>query len=127
MNPLPDDILRFLYGNIESVDQLEVLRVLGDDRGRDWTAHALAAEVQGDPVVIAADVAALKARGLLAAEARGAEVVVRYGPGPATADLVGRLLDLYKERPVTMIKMVYDRAKDPLRTLADAFRLRKEG
>ena len=127
MNPLPDEIQRFLYAYIESVDQLEILRVLGEDRSREWTAHALAAEVQGDPAGIAADLAAMKARGLLAAETRGGDVVARYGPSPAAADPVGRLLDLYKERPVTMIKMVYDRAKDPLRTLADAFRLRKEG
>ena len=50
----------------------------------------------------------------------------RHGPVPALADLVVRLLQLYKERPVTLIKMVYARAKDPLRTFADAFRLRKE-
>jgi hypothetical protein len=41
-------------------------------------------------------------------------------------ELVDRLLQLYRERPVTMIKMVYERAKDPLRKFADAFRLRKE-
>ena len=29
--------------------------------------------------------------------------------------------------PVTMIKMFYDRAKDPLRAFSDAFRIRKEG
>jgi hypothetical protein len=36
------------------------------------------------------------------------------------------VLQLYRERPVSMIKLVYARARDPLRNFADAFRLRKE-
>jgi hypothetical protein len=63
----------------------------------------------------------------LAAEKRGTDWVGRHGPHtPELADQVGRLLQLYRERPVTMIKMIYARAKDPLRVFSDAFRIRKE-
>jgi hypothetical protein len=127
LEPLPDDIRRFLDGNIETIDQLEVLRVLGEKPDRDWTAASLAAEVQAAPQLVAAHITALHGRGLLTVVARGTESVARYGARtPELQDLVGRLLQLYRERPVTMIKMVYERAKDPLRTFADAFRLRKE-
>jgi hypothetical protein len=126
VEPFPEEIRRFLDGNIESIDQLEILRVLGEDPGRAWTAAELGAAVQAEPAAVSAHLAAMRGRGLLATEARGPDVVARHGPAPAVAELVGRLLQLYKERPVSMIKLVYDRAKDPLRNFADAFRLRKE-
>jgi DNA-binding MarR family transcriptional regulator len=127
LEPLPDDIRRFLDGNIETIDQLEVLRILGEKPDREWTAAELAAEVQAKPQVVATHVVALQGRGLLTAQQRGADLVARHGARtPELQTLVGRLLQLYRERPVTMIKMVYERAKDPLRTFADAFRLRKE-
>jgi len=89
---------------------------------------ALAGEVQAPPEAVTRHLAALQARGLLAAESREAGAEYRYGQNtPELAALVDRLLQLYRERPVTMIKLVYARAKDPLRTFADAFRLRKEG
>ena len=37
-----------------------------------------------------------------------------------------RLLQSYKERPVTMIKFVYDKATSHLRTFADAFRIKED-
>jgi hypothetical protein len=121
----PDDIRRFIDSHIESVDQLEILRVLGENPAREFCPADLAAEVQADPAAGAAHLAAMHGRGLLAVEVRGGETITRYGPAtPALAELVGRLLQLYKERPVSMIKLVYERAKDPLRNFADAFRLR---
>ena len=127
MEPLPDDIRRFLDGNIETIDQLEVLRVLGEKPDREWTPASLAAEVQADPQLVTAHVAALQGRGLLTAQQRGADLVARHGARtPELQALVSRLLQFYRERPVTMIKLVYERAKDPLRKFADAFRLRKE-
>jgi hypothetical protein len=123
----PDEIRRFLDGYIESIDQLEILRLLGENPQREWPAAALAAEVQAEPAEVAAHLAAMRGRGLLAAETRGAETVGRYGPAtPELNDLIGRLLQHYRERPVSMIKLVAARARDPLRNFADAFRLRKE-
>lgn len=127
MEPFPHELKNFLDGNIESIDQLEILRLLGENPDRSWDVSALATQVQTDPTTVAAHLTAMGGRGLITVEIRGTEVMGRYGPSAAMADLVARLLQLYKERPVTMIKMVYDRAKDPLRNFAEAFRLRKEG
>lgn len=69
----------------------------------------------------------MHARGLLMTTMRGAAISCRYGAGtPQLEEMIGRLLQMYKERPVTMIKMVYDRADDPLRAFANSFRIRKE-
>lgn len=127
MEPFPEDVARFLYDNVESIDQLEILRVLGEDRDREWDAVALAAAVQSEPQAVRAHLAALHARGLLTTTTQGAGLSCRYGVRtPELEGMVGRLLQIYQERPVTMIKMVYERAKDPLRAFADAFRIRKE-
>jgi DNA-binding transcriptional ArsR family regulator len=127
VEPFPQEIKSFLDGNIESIDQLEILRLLGENPERSWDVESLATEVQTDPATVAAHLTAMGGRGLITLEIRGTEILGRYGPAAAVADLVVRLLQLYKERPVSMIKMVYDRAKDPLRNFAEACRIRKEG
>jgi hypothetical protein len=117
-----------MYHNVESIDQLEILRVLGEDREKEWDSVALAVAVQAEPQAVRAHLAAMQSRGLLATTARGAGFCCRYGvAAPELETMVERLLQMYKERPVTMIKMVYERARDPLRAFADAFRIRKEG
>jgi hypothetical protein len=128
VEPLPEPIARFLDEQVESIDQLEILRILGEDREREWDVVALAGEVQAKPQAVHDHLTAMSARGLLVLATREAGLFCRHGAStPELEAMVGRLLQLYKERPVTMIKLVYDRARDPLRAFADAFRIRKEG
>ena len=125
-NPLPDDVRRFLDEHIESLEQLEILRVIAEDPAREWRASELAAEIQAEPSAAAAHVTALAGRGLVIASSKDGEAA-RHGT--ATPELGGRLaavLAAYRERPVTMIKLVYARANERLRAFSDAFRLRKK-
>lgn len=116
-----------MQDQIETIDQLEILRILGEAPEKEWEAAALAGEVQAAPQLVKAHVAAMAARGLLTMTVRGSNVTCRHGAGtPELVEMVGRLLQVYKERPVTMIKLVYERARDPLRAFADAFRIRKK-
>ena len=71
----------------------------------------------------------LSGGGLFAAETAGAGWACRYGPhNPEREALLQKVLQLYRERPVSMIKLVAARAKNPLRNFADAFRVRpREG
>jgi DNA-binding transcriptional ArsR family regulator len=121
----PEDVRRFLDEYVESIDQLEILRLLWEKPETDWSATALSAEVQAEPADVSAHLAVLRARGLLASADRGAGLVYRYGP--RNPELEGRLqtmLQHYRERPVSMIKLVVARSKDPLRNFSDAFRVR---
>lgn len=128
MANLSDDLRRFLDHNIEAIDQLEILRVLWENQALEWATAALAVAVQVDEATLRSHLTALQNRGLLTLEPRGTATVLRYGPKtPELADSLNSLLRFYKERPVTMIKLVYARGSDPLRNFADAFRLRKEG
>jgi len=127
MDPIPQDIARFMQANIESLEQLELLRVLGEDPNKEWEPAPLGREVQADPQTAASHLAALSSRGLLTVIMRGTEKFYRHGCGsPALDKTLSQLLQMYKERPVSMIRLVYAQATDRLRAFADAFRVRKE-
>lgn len=118
---------RFLVANIESVVQLEILRVLAGEREKEWVAADLAPAVQAQPQTTARDLAALERRGLVTA-APPPGLRYRYGPrDPELGEKVRRLLQLYNERPVTMIRMIYALADTTFTRLADALRTRHEG
>ncbi len=127
VEPLPEEVRRFLDENVESLEQLEILRVLAEEPDRAWGAADLAAVIQSDPATAAAHLVALGGRGLVTLSTVGGEAAGRHGA--RTPDLGGRVnavLSAYRERPVTMIKLVYARANERLRAFSDAFRLRKE-
>ncbi len=127
VEPIPEEVKRFLEANIDSVDQLEILRVLGEDREREWAAADLARVVQTQPQAIGPHLTALQGRKLLTTQTRGTEFLCCYGPDtPELEALTDRLLQVYRERPVTMINLVYARAREALKTFADAFRFKKE-
>ncbi|HEY7314332.1 MAG TPA: hypothetical protein VH643_33585 [Gemmataceae bacterium] len=127
VDPIPDDVKQFVEANIDSVDQLEILRVLGEDPAKEWSAATLVQQVQTQAHSIEAHLAALQTRGLLVTMPRGTNLFCRYGPRtPELEDMVDRLLQVYRERPVTMINFVYAKARQALKSFSDAFRLKKE-
>lgn len=124
---IPESLLRFIDANVESIDHLEILRVLGDDPDRSWSAENLAIECQVKATNLAANLAWLEKRGLLTTRKQGPGISIEFAPRtPELADGLKRLLRFYQERPVTLIKMIYARSTDRLRAFADAFRLRAE-
>lgn len=128
MDPLPDEAVRFLDEHIDSIEQIEILRVLAEDPSREWGAADLAPAVQAAPDAVAAHLVAFGTRGLAATVVRGGATFGRYQPRtPELAALAARVLTLYRERPVTMIKYVYAKAAGRLKAFADAFKLRKDG
>jgi hypothetical protein len=127
MDPISEDIVAFLGANVESFEQLELLRLLFESPQREWQTMELAKEVQVDGQVAARHLAALSTRGLITRITRGAETKFRHGcESPALEKKLLAMLKIYNERPVSMIKLVYAQASDPLRAFADAFRVRKE-
>lgn len=126
-SPIPEDLLRFLEANVDSIEQLELLRVLGEHPIQEHNAADLARECQIKPSSIAAELTALEHRGLLKTRSQDPHLFCSFNPAPSTDGLLKRLLQFYREHPVILIKVVYARAQDRLKAFADAFRLRKEG
>lgn len=122
MEPIPREVVAFIDKAIDCVEQLELLRVLAEEPEKRWSALELARVVQVKPDEMESYLKVMKARGLisLSPSDNGAW---HHGPLPSLEAVVNQLLDVYRERPVTMIRLVYDRAAIRLRAFANAFRL----
>jgi predicted ArsR family transcriptional regulator len=126
VGPIPSDVKEFLYANIDSVDQLEILRLVIGEPQKEHSALSLAQELQLPLQTVEQHLTVLAARGLLAI-ANQQPLTCKHGP--QTKELaagVQELVNTYLERPVSLIKMVYEKPKEEFRSFADAFRLKKE-
>lgn len=122
----PEEVRRFILDHISSVEQLEVLLLLKGSAPREWTAKAVSQALYTQPEAAAMRLADLQTRGLLAVR-EGPERQYNYLPGtPELAGTVNRLAEVYRERRVTVITMIYSKPSSPVQAFADAFRLRKE-
>lgn len=125
-DPITDLVLQFLDANVDTIQQLEILRILGEDRERDWKASELASASQTKPAALPGQLAPLEQRGLIKTEQAGPELTCRFAPKTETlAKQLEDLLHAYQARPVSLIKRVYERTRQ-LSAFADSFRLRKE-
>ncbi len=51
----------------------------------------------------------------------------RYAPAPELVLTIDELADMYRTKPVTLVRALYDRPPRAVQSFADAFRLRKPG
>jgi hypothetical protein len=123
-----DDFCRFLQTAVPAVDAAELLLLLRRTPDRRWSAAALVAELLPGVPMSEAEAAKyldiFRARGLLAA---GEDGQVAYRPASEALRMHGDMLALaYRQRPVTLIRMIYALRDARIQTFADAFKLRRE-
>jgi len=124
VNRLPEDVYRFLYQNIDSVEQLEVLLLLRRLPDRGWTAEEVARELYSHPTSILHRMTSLAGRGLL----RELEpACYQYAPRSTELhDTVTRVAEIYRERRVAVITLIASKPIENVRAFSDAFRLRRK-
>jgi hypothetical protein len=122
-----DDFCRFIQTALPSVDAAELLLALAAQSDTWWAPAALAAKLR--PASSISDAEALRyleqfqARGLIAL---GPDKRVQFRPAnDAVAAQVRTLAQAYKERPVTLIRMIYALRDTKIQSFADAFKLRR--
>ena len=123
MDDLLEQTRSFVYANIPSVDHFRVLLLLHDDPERSWQPFEVVGRLRLPPPMAEAALADLHARGLL----RQGDPDHCYHYAPKTEELramVHKLAALDRERPVSLIRMIYSRPTEP-QAFADAFRIRK--
>jgi hypothetical protein len=121
---LPQEVLRLIRDRLDNLEQVEVLVMLHGAGTEALSADDVAGRLLLEPSVASRALAALASRGLVEAT-EGPPRRYQYAPEPGLADVVGQLVNVYNTRPVTLIRLIYDRTA--LSTLADAFRIRKPG
>ena len=122
-----DDFCRFLHGAVPSVDAAELLLLLEREPARWWSAHeALEALLPGATLSdadVARYLALFQSGGLIAV---GPDKRVQYRPAHSAVEAhVTTLAQAYRERPVTLIRVIYALRDSNIQSFADAFKLKR--
>ena len=114
----------FLRNHIESVEQIEILAVMQNAPGREWTAHDLYQVLRSSDRSIARRLAEFARVGLLV-EIAGEPPKYRYQPREAALEVpAAEAVQAYRERPVLVIETIFNPGDDSAQSFADAFRIR---
>jgi DNA-binding IclR family transcriptional regulator len=114
----------FIRTKIESVDTLHVLLFCFRNADTTWTMREISVRLNLQVPATTNALIRLVSDGLLFGE--GDPMRYRFAPRtPELARLVTELSQMDRERPVTLIKMIYECRRD-IQAFADAFKLKKE-
>jgi hypothetical protein len=121
-----DEFCVFIQTSIPSVAVAELLLLL-QQADRWWHPREFLVALPADARIPDAEVdrclELLRSRGLIEIDA---EQRVRYAPDSAdAAGMVQLLARAYRERPVTLLRMIYALRDSRIRSFAEAFRFRK--
>lgn len=120
------DVRSFIADHIHSVAQLELLLLLHGDPAKAWSAAEAALNLCTAADMTGGLLQELRSLGLLTST-DGSEVKFSFQPKtPQLGQVVSDLAQVYQERRVTVITMIYSQPVDKLRSFADAFRFRRD-
>ena len=118
------ELRAFVYSCIDSVEQVQVLVLLGSG-DRAWTARLVAQESSLSDHVVRHHLESMAARGLIAVTVAGDASTWRYAPKSDTLRrLSDELVAAYQRSPMAVIRLVATNARPSIRSISDAFRFR---
>lgn len=117
---------QFVARHCPSMDHVQILLVLQSTAPAQWSRDKLVTETKVAPAVADITLKELVAGGLAASVATPEGEAFTYAPSSeALRRDVAEIATMYNERPVTLVRAVYDRPPEPAVSFADAFSLRK--
>lgn len=123
---IPDVVRSFVAQHIDSAELLETLLLVHSDPAREWSPESVAQSIYTVPAGATRRLEQLVEMGL-ASSSGTANPAYRYAPSrPAMAAQVDALAEAYRRARVPVINLIYNKPPDPLRSFADAFKLRKD-
>jgi hypothetical protein len=121
----PDQVRIFIEENIHSVEQLEVLLLLRQDRQKQWTAESVSQALYTPVAAAAMRLADLVSRHL--AKTDDSQQNYIYQPSSTElGNLIDELANVYRDRRVAVISLIYSKPNDHVKAFADAFKFRKD-
>jgi hypothetical protein len=122
---LPADLRAFLYSCIDSIEQAQIVVRLQASEGA-WTARTIARDLALSDAVARRHLEVLVARGLLQT-AIGEEIFYRYAPRSAALRRYTELLvEWWGQARTEVMRYIATTPRGPMKTFADAFKLRDE-
>jgi hypothetical protein len=122
---LTPELRNLIEHHLGSLDEIEVLVAVFKRRGQRATAPEIAGEVSKPDANVSEHLEQLVSRGLLLHHAQDGSFSYPERESDVDAS-VGQLVRMYEQRPVTLIKALYDRPSSAVLSFADAFRLRRD-
>ncbi len=123
---IPDEVRRLIAERIASAEMLEILLLLEREPERGWTADEVSRQVFTVPAAAIGSLEGLVAQGLAASDG-AADPTYRYAPASGgLRQQVSALAAAYRASRVAVIQLVFAKPADPLRSFADAFRVRRD-
>ena len=112
-----------MRGAIKSAWSVELLLLLQRNPEQVWTGESLIRELRGSEHLVSESVSTLLAAGLVAVSEAG----VRYQPqSTELSELVAALVELYSQKPITVLRTIFSSPSDKIRSLSDAFLFQKK-
>jgi hypothetical protein len=122
---IPDVVRTFLAQNIESAELLETLLLVHSQPEREWSPEDVAQAIYTVPAGATRRLEQLVALGLATSDGAGSPRY-RYAPSnPRLGTDVDALAATYRQHRVAVVNLIYNQPPDPVRSFADAFKLRK--
>lgn len=125
---LAESLKDFIILNIDSVGQIEVLRLLVLHPDRPWTGAEVAQELRSNDTSATKHLNDLCGKGLISLEmhASGKQAYVFRPHVDKRTALAAELVRVYATYHLRIIHLVYNKPIERLRGFADAFKIRKE-
>jgi hypothetical protein len=118
------DLAEFVREHVRSVWAVELLLALKNDPERCWMVDELVRELRASTPLVSTNLQAFERSGIAVRDDQGC---YRYAPAsPLLNELCNNLESAYRERPVAIINLIAQ-PRDPIQSLADAFKLRGDG
>jgi len=121
---LSESLQRLLLERLPSPEQIAIVMLLREDRSRAWSAPEVSASLGTPPESTAMRLFLLASNGVLAFEGGGTPRY-RYGAEPGLEPLFEELAAAWMDRREALVSIVGGPPTDPLRSFADAFKLKK--
>ena len=122
---LSETLERFIRERLPSLEQIEIVLLLRRDPSKSWSAPEVSQQLATPPESTAMRLFLLASNGILSFEGSGVPRYRYEASDAATDTLIAELLQAYDEKRDALFDIVGTPQRDPIRSFADAFKLKR--
>lgn len=125
-NILPDDVRQFLAIHIRSIEQLEILLLLGGSPERQWSVGEVYQTILSNEGSVQRTLDRLCQSGLAERLDQPTVTYKFYASTPQVTEVIAKLRELYKGSLVRIVQAIYGPRVSEIDEFAKAFKIRKD-